>query len=483
MRSERFMDEHEIRAMLDGSNEAGGPVMAVYDGVAYKQTGEGHTIELGETGTGKTRRGIIMLILSFIFSILHESFVCIDPKGELYKRTACFAKDQGYDVRLVNYRNVLRSFAFNPLLMAYTLFKTGDIEDRQRCDDLLCDIAYALYPDVSGVDPFWNQAARELFLAVCYTLFYEGTEAQVHIPSLYNIIAKGSEKVGGTTKLKQYADQLPDTRPDKLLYQTYISAPNDTALSIRSVFLNGLAPYIVNLGLKNMMCLDTMDILNMDDSKPLAIYIVLADESSAYETQAAMLCNQLIRHFITVAQSRPNDALARRMNIVLEELASIGRALPNLDHLMAAARSRNIRIHCVLQDIEQLTTLYGEAKASAIRGNADIILYRVRNPKTLREYSFLCGEKVIQLPNGMERTEPLVSSAQLMQMDVGQVLVMVRNQKFISKLPDYTQIFDVSGWRELEELPYLPRKAPKMFDLTKHIKVPSSPIPKYPFGI
>ena len=456
MRSEHFMTLYEIRRFLDGSNEKGGPVLAVCDGKRYKSVGEAHSIFLGMTGSGKTLMGINSMILSFITSDARESFICVDPKGDIYRSTSSMARERDYEVRLVSYRDVTHSEGFNPLWVPYQLFKSVSPGDRQRAYDLIADIANAIYPDERNADPFWNQSARALFTAACLTLFHEGKEEEINIPSLYSIVTSGGEKNGLSNYLKDYVRSLPDNRAEKLLFQSYTNAPNETALSIRSVYLNGLSPYITNEGMKAMAGNDTLNMLQMDDSKPLALYIVLPDESAAYSTQASMLCNQLILHFIHIAHSRGNGALTRRLNIVLEELASIGKSLPDLPHLMAAGRSRNIRVHCVLQDMGQLNTLYGDANASTIRNNADIIMFRLRDWETLKEFSLLCGNRVIQLCDGTEVSEPLVTEAQLAQLATGQALVFFGTHKLVSRLPYYGDIFDLSGWTEPAPYPTLP---------------------------
>lgn len=465
MRDEHFMTEYEIRKYLDSSTDKGGPVMAYLNGECYKSVGAAHNIFLGMTGSGKTMMGIICLILSLIFSKAKESFICVDPKGDIYRNTSSIAGAKGYDVRLVSYRDVLHSEGFNPLWVPYQLFKSKNSRDQQRSCDLIADIGYALYPDDAGDDPFWNQSARALFTATCLTLFHEGAPDQINIPSLYNIIARGGESVGGSTILKEYVSRLPDERIDKLLYQTYITAPKDTALSIRAVYLNGLSPYVTNAGMNAMTGNDSLHMLEMDDSNPLALYIVIPDESIAYSPQAAMLCNQLILHFINLAQKRPGGALARRLNIVLEELASIGKALPGLPHLMAAGRSRNIRVHCVLQDIRQLNSLYGDSNASTIENNADIIMFRLRNFDTLRKVSQLCGNRVVHLPDGNDQSEPLITETQLSQLATGQALMIYGKHKLISQIPFYGEMFDLSDWSEPEPYPKLPTKPVRVFKL------------------
>ena len=465
MRDEHFMTEYEIRRYLDASDEKGGPVMACINGECYKSVGEAHNIFLGMTGSGKTLMGITCMIFTFILSKAKESFICVDPKGDIYRNTSSIAKKNGYDVRLVSYRDVLHSEGFNPLWVPYQLYTSKDPSDRQRSFDLIADIGYALYPDEKGVDPFWNQSARALFTATCLTLFREGAPEEINIPSLYSIIALGGERVLGSTVLKEYVNKLPGNRADKLLYQTYINAPSDTALSIRAVYLNGLYHYITNEGMKAMTGNDSLKILQMDDRRPLALYIVIPDESMAYSVQASMLCNQLILHFIHLAQERSNGTLSRRLNVVLEELASIGTSLPNLPHLMAAERSRNIRVHCVLQDIKQLNTLYGESNASTIRNNADILMFRLRNYETLKEFSQLCGNRIIHLSGGSDVVEPLVMETQLAQLATGQALMIYNRHKLISKIPYYGDIFDLSNWSEPKPYPALSTRPVMVYKL------------------
>lgn len=486
MRTETLAADEMIREAFDSSHKRGGPIIAYINHRIYYLTEDGHLGIIGKTGWGKTACGTLPTLYSLITCEDRESFVAIDPKGDLYEKTSEIARSRGYDVLLVNYRDVLHSEGFNVLWMPYCLHHSKNPADRQRADDMLSDIADALYPDTPHADPFWNQAARELFLGLTSILMDKSKPEEVSIASIYNMLATSGDRMNSRTFLKSYVDTLSADHPATLLLSTYVSAPNDTAMSIRSVFTNGLCRYVINKGVKNMMSIDTLNILSMSDEKPMALYIILPDESRAYDALAAMLCSQITLHYIRLAQRRPGGALKRRLNLVLEELASVASSLPSLPHLMAASRSRNMRIIYVLQDLNQLKASYGESAASAIRGNSNIMLFSVENLNTLDEFSRLCGDRVIQLPNGMERVESLLTSAQLQQMPVGQALVMARGLKFVSRLPFFSDLVGEEGVTAPRPYPALRQRKLELFKMTLPERKPGELPPHlrdFPFPI
>lgn len=137
-----------------------------------------------------------------------------------------------------------------------------------------------------------------------------------------------------------------------------------------------------------------------------------------------------------------------RLNVCLEELGNIGKSISSLAHLMSAGRSRNIRCHLVLQSLSQLDTLYGPSEASTIRSNADVLIaFRTNHWETLNELSHKCGEREVDGNNHVSR-ESLITPSQLASMKTGQALVMISGHtKFITWLPDFTEMFDCSNWK------------------------------------
>ena len=148
-----------------------------------------------------------------------------------------------------------------------------------------------------------------------------------------------------------------------------------------------------------------------------------------------------MNHYVRIAEQKYAGKLPIRVNVLLEELGNIGRAITNLPHLMSAGRSRNIRVEFVLQSISQLVDIYGESNATTIMSNCDVrIAFRVNHWDTLTELSRICGEREINCEGHVSR-EPLITQSQLAAMETGQALVIVSGRiKFITWIPDFTEM-------------------------------------------
>ena len=86
MRSERWSYPMEIKHKLErvmGKCNKGGPVLYYERGSKYVYAGEAHTMILGMSGAGKTRRCILPMMRSLIEA--GESVIVADPKGEIYR--------------------------------------------------------------------------------------------------------------------------------------------------------------------------------------------------------------------------------------------------------------------------------------------------------------------------------------------------------------------------------------------------------------
>ena len=68
---------------------------------------------LGTSGSGKSRRGTLPLIRTFLKG--GESYCAVDPKGELHRATVPFAVAEGYEVITIDFRRIFESARFNPL--------------------------------------------------------------------------------------------------------------------------------------------------------------------------------------------------------------------------------------------------------------------------------------------------------------------------------------------------------------------------------
>ena len=422
------------RARQPRSAQAGGPRRYRGGGQDYVYTGEANALVLGLTGSGKTRCGTLPMLRSFLCA--GESFVALDGKEELYNGTACEAEARGYEVHVFNLREPFASERWEPLSTPAALWRQG-AQERQAAQEMLEDLAAALYPPLLR-DPFWSDSARSLFIGAAQALLLQAKPSEVKLISLCRLVSEGEERLGTESCLKAFVSRLPPDSPAAWQLQSYVLTASDTRGGIRSCFLEGLTRFVRSAGALSLLSGDDLRLHELDVQRPLAVYIVLPDESSIFRALACALCGQLIRHFLRLAQQKYGGRLPQRLNFVLEELAGVGCAIPGLLNLMAEGRSRNVRCQMVLQSLTQLETLYGAAGAETLTGNADLwVAFRTNQVETLRRLSFLCGERVAG-----ECRAPLLPPSLLAALPTGQALVWLGGRvKFVSRLPDVDESF------------------------------------------
>lgn len=472
MLNERWSSEKEINKVLKPCHEgASGPVLMNKYGKNMVYDGEGHTQYIGMSGSGKSWCGTILLVRTCTEA--KTSFIVADSKGEIYEHTACYAKEKGYKIKKLNFRDVLNSDCYNPLSAIYELMASKDPAKVQIALEMIDELSYILYPLSDKADPFWIESARTLFVGICYALMEYGTKEQATLESIYQFVAKGEERFGGPNNnfLKEFVSLLPDDSIAAMMLKSYTTTASETAAGIRSTFLEGISMFARSEGLMSMLGNDDIHLNELDGETPTAIYIILPDEHPIYDKIAGCIVSQMTSHYIRIAHDKYNGKLPRCLNVILEELGNIGQAIPNLPHLMTAARSRNIRMHIVLQSLSQLDTIYGSSKATTITSNADVtVAYRINNWETLAELSRKCGEREIEC-NGYRSREALITPSQLGAMQTGQALVMISGRtKFITWLPGYDKMFDCSKWKAPENKKYSSKPKPDTFKIDVYVK-------------
>ena len=464
MRNERFATEREIKDNLTkiSDSKGGGPVLWVDPKTkeVYVLNSESNLIFLGVSGAGKTRRGIVSMILTWIEK--HECYIVVDPKGDLYDITWIFAKLAGYTIYSLNFRDTNNSDGVNILYDPYVNYKNGNID---RANYGIQTITHSLIRHGKNIDPFWPDSARSLVEGIIYILFEYGRPDQINMLSVIRMISTGFDRVGSKKALEIICDKNPDSIAS-LLLQNSLTTASDTLGGIRSVAFENLSNFVKSPGLIEMMSSNDLSIGSLDVQKPTAIYIITPDENSNYSAMTSIVVSQIADHYIQLAHEKYNGRLPRRVNICIEELGNLGEnGIPNLDHLMSAGRSRNIRTSIVLQSLSQLHECYGKSLAETITANADtIIAYRIVQYETLEELSRKCGERAISYGNRVN-VERLIEPSQIGAMETGRVLVMASGRlKYSTVLPDYTEIFPMDNWSPPKAGKHK-REKPKTIDL------------------
>ena len=79
-----------------------------------------HELYIGTTGSGKTTGCIEPQIRAISTQKNKPNLFITDPKGELFEHNGKYLKDQGYNVFILNFKNLARSHCWNPLKEMYS---------------------------------------------------------------------------------------------------------------------------------------------------------------------------------------------------------------------------------------------------------------------------------------------------------------------------------------------------------------------------
>ena len=78
-----------------------------------------HEFYIGTTGSGKTTGCVEPQLRAIAYQKNKPNIFITDPKGELYNHNAEFLQDQGYQIFILNFKDLSRTDKWNPLLKIY----------------------------------------------------------------------------------------------------------------------------------------------------------------------------------------------------------------------------------------------------------------------------------------------------------------------------------------------------------------------------
>ena len=210
--------------------------------VAISMDGRKHrrnlnTLVIGGTGAGKTRFFAKPNLMNG-----NCSYVVLDPKGELLATTGKLLSEKlGYEVKVLDLINMDRSYCYNPFVY---LRNDNDI---QR---LVTNLFKNTTPKGSqSQDPFWDQAASMLLLALIFYLHYEAPPEEQNFPMVMEMIRAGEvreEDEGFKSTLDILFDRLEMRNPEHIAlkyYKSYHSGSGKTLKSIQITLISRLEKF------------------------------------------------------------------------------------------------------------------------------------------------------------------------------------------------------------------------------------------------
>ena len=392
-----------------------------------------NTLICGGSGAGKTRFYAKPNIMN-----ANTSFVVLDPKGELLRDTGNLLKEKGYDIKVIDLINMEKSHCYNPFVYL------KDDNDVQR---MVTNLFKNTTPkNSSSSDPFWDQAAMMLLMALVLYLHHEAPEDEQNFPMVMEMIRAGEVREDSEdfqSPLDILFERLEEENPEHIAikyYKNYRSGSGKTLKSIQITLVSRLEKFNLET-LASITQTDEME-LNTLGEKKTAIFAVIPDNDSSFNFIVGMLYTQLFQQLYYSADRVHGGRLPVHVHFVMDEFANV--ALPDeFDKLLATMRSREISVSIIIQNMAQLKALF-EKQWESIVGNCDEFVYLGGNEQSTHEYvSKLLGKETIDTNtygqshgrNGSYSTNWQMAGRELMtpdevrMMDNQYALLFIRGEK------------------------------------------------------
>lgn len=387
----------------------------------------------GAPGSGKS----YMFVRPFIAQCIRreESFVCTDPSGELLETMGGYAKSCGYKVKVFNLVDPEKSDSWNV---------TGEVGINQMHAQIAVSTIIKNTLEGERSDPFWDNGEKNLLKALLLYINSDAYTGNKSLGELYKLLA--SDRFASETL--ECLKNLPENHPAKLSYNIYAQATE----SVQQSFASSLATRLQifqSEAIRNMTAFDDID-LTAPGKEKCAYFIVMSDQDSTYQLLSSLFFSFLFIKLADHGKTCPGQSLPFRVNMVLDELPSIGN-IPELGRKLATVRKYGVNVIPIIQLISQLDDRYSEAERNEIIGCCDTQIWLGSNDIASAEVlSERSGTMTVDVSSKMEKAEflpevrltssvgkrPVLTVDEVLRLPLDEEIIVLRGQNIL-KLKKY----------------------------------------------
>lgn len=464
---------------------------------------ENHVCVIAGTRLGKTTSYVIPTILSFARQARKRSMIISDPKGELYAITAETLRKEGYNVKLLNFRDYEHSECWNPLTSIFrkyrkaveidkqvavvktdngyrNTFRGKTYEDMTELDNAIKSVKTMMLGDIEneintlGVmvmptngttqDPYWEDNARDLFKAFLWAMLEDSdkeenpiTEETYSFSTLISLLLLISSSRESFNDNGYFTKRNSSSKAWAYAKNVIIENAGNTRSCI-------LSSYNTKLSLFRecaMRIITSRDSFKMSDlvEEPTALFINYRDEIKAHYQVISMFVQDAYRFLIEYATEKESGKLDIPFYFILDEFGNFPR-ITDMENTISACAGRNIFFILIVQSYAQLDGVYGRDTAEIIRDNLNVkVFLGSNNASTLEAFSQECGKKTRISPlsaiNGSKEviehyqieTIANVPVSELAHIEPGECYITEVNSEYVlhSKLERYYMIDEMKA--------------------------------------
>ncbi len=327
-----------------------------------------HELYIGTTGSGKTTTCIEPQLRAISSQKNKPNIFVSDPKGEILLHHAKHLKDNGYNVQVINFKNIKYSNCWNPLQEIYDkqikipeigksakTIQSNEFDPKLTCygnpkdfkngyhieydgiafpskeafeyyiegvkatahaevTSMVNQLCHQMFPEEKAThDPTWSNGAREYFNGIILGLLEDAINPKKHFTKeMFNI--KTVNDVYSLTYKYDFRD--PTDNKESRLLEDFINDKSKecqdklvpvarTADNTKRGFLSTCNSMIGRWMNGHIFSLIMSTNISLDDSKqPVALFVITRDYDKSDNTIAALFLNSVYRHFLEKAEQQ-----------------------------------------------------------------------------------------------------------------------------------------------------------------------------------
>lgn len=436
-RLEEFTNKGYDLDQISERLQKGQPTGIFHCGIGFYDQ-QGHILTVGGARSGK---GTNLIIPNLLYPVNHSIFV-IDPKGENTAVTLRFNKEKNRKTFVINPWEILdlENHSYNPLQILFKYDGKYLVDDCEMLAECIIPIK-----DSSDSTRYFEDKARSFLATIMMHISSTYDKEDIHLITVRKLVKLSSSEFENLV-----AEMMSNDTHDGIIAENANEIANILASSpeqfqsIMSTVSNAVELYKspqIRHSVKTSD-FDISDIVNGD----MVIYVVIPpDRMSTFSNWLRLL----VMSTLTAIQRNPKE----RVLMLLDEFFSLGY-LREIEKGISLMPGYNLVLWMILQDLNQLKTLYPNSWESFIANSAVKHFIKNQDIFTAEYLSKLLGKttrytyetKTLRLKD--HYGEDLMSVQEIVQDKSDMIITFIRDCPPIMapKMPYYNGKYIPENW-------------------------------------
>lgn len=305
-----------------------------------------NSIEItGKSNTGKTMKVLFEETKQEIEK--GNNLVFLDSKEEYYNNFGKYLIDNGYDIKVINFNNPLKSDGWDPIEYISSLYKSGNVD---KAVEMCKNVGQVLLKANVAGDPFWENTGADyltgLILALNKISIEKSDNDICNFGSVYNMINSADIKYNSSTILKEYCNTLNTMDPAYISLSSVAFLPSETRGGVLGVVKEHINPLFMRPTLLNSFYNNNFKVSSIPNiKKKTAIFVI------AYQP-LEKLANILIEQIYDIAVTSNV-----KFTFILDNFDMLN-GLSCIENMITSANEKKIKLYLTMRNKEKVMSKY-----------------------------------------------------------------------------------------------------------------------------